>query len=101
MRGCFVSTMDFALARTIRVGGNKNVQLRVDVFNTFNNAAITNRNASAQFASPSNPTAIQNLPFDANGNVDESRSKPRGAGFGVATGYQDPRTVQLQIRFAF
>jgi len=26
---------------------------------------------------------------------------PRGAGFGVATGYQAPRTIQAQIRFAF
>ena len=30
-----------------------------------------------------------------------SRSRPRGAGFGVANNYQDPRTVQMQIRFSF
>jgi hypothetical protein len=33
--------------------------------------------------------------------VVESRSRPRGAGFGVATGYQAPRTLQMQVRFAF
>jgi len=44
---------------------------------------------------------ITNLPFDASGNVIDSRSRPRGAGFGVATGYQDPRTMQLQVRFSF
>ena len=42
-----------------------------------------------------------NLPFDANGNLIDTRSRPRGAGFGVATNYQNPRTVQAQIRFSF
>ena len=44
---------------------------------------------------------ITNLPFNADGSVIDSRSRPRGAGFGVATGYQNPRTVQVQIRFSF
>jgi len=42
-----------------------------------------------------------NLPFDTNGDLIESRSRPRGAGFGVATGYQPPRSVQIQVRFSF
>ncbi|HXG57336.1 MAG TPA: hypothetical protein VNJ03_18290 [Vicinamibacterales bacterium] len=42
-----------------------------------------------------------NLPFDANGNLIASRSLPRGAGFGVANAYQNPRTIQAQIRFSF
>ena len=50
---------------------------------------------------PSDPVTITNLPFDASGNVIDSRSRPRGAGFGVATGFQNPRTVQLQLRFSF
>jgi len=29
------------------------------------------------------------------------RQRIRGAGFGVATGYQDPRTLQIQLRFQF
>ena len=44
---------------------------------------------------------IQNLPFNADGSVIDARSRPRGAGCGVATGYQNPRTVQAQIRFSF
>ena len=51
--------------------------------------------------SPADPNTIQNLPFDANGNLIVARSLPRGAGFGVATGYQPARTVQLQVRFSF
>jgi hypothetical protein len=31
----------------------------------------------------------------------DSRSRPRGAGFGVATTYQNPRSVQMLIRFQF
>jgi hypothetical protein len=52
-------------------------------------------------ASPATPTAIQNLPFDAAGDLIDARSRPRGAGFGVATAYQDPRTLQMQLRISF
>ena len=52
-------------------------------------------------ASPTTPTTITNLPYDANGNLIPAASLPRGAGFGVATGYQTPRTVQFQVRFTF
>ncbi len=102
LRGCFVSQLDMALARNIRLGaGNSSVQLRLDVFNLFNQAAVTNRNTTMQMASPAASTAATNLPFDANGNVIDARSRPRGAGFGVATGYQLPRTVQVQLRVSF
>jgi hypothetical protein len=102
LRGCFLSQLDLALARVIRLGvGSSSVQVRLDIFNLFNQAAVTNRNTTAQFANPNAATAITNLPFDANGNVIDARSRPRGAGFGVATGYQDPRTMQLQLRVSF
>jgi hypothetical protein len=42
-----------------------------------------------------------NLPFDANGNLIDARSRPRGAGFGVVNNYQAPRTVQALVRFSF
>lgn len=102
LRGCFVSQLDMAIARTIRLGvGNSSVQLRLDVFNLFNQSAVTNRNTTVQFANPNAPTVATNLPFDASGNVIDARSRPRGAGFGVATGYQDPRSIQMQLRIAF
>ena len=101
LRGCFIGEFDLSIARTIRLGRGASVQLRADVFNLFNQAAITARNTSAQFASPSDPTTIQNLPFEASGNVLAARSRPRGAGFGVATGYQAPRSWQMQVRFSF
>ena len=102
LRGCFISQLDLALARVIRLGvANSSVQVRLDVFNLFNQAAVTNRNTTAQFASPSTPDVLTNAPFDASGAVIDARSRPRGAGVGVATGYQDPRTVQVQIRLSF
>ena len=36
----------------------------------------------------------------AGDNVIPARSLPRGAGFGVAPEYQNPRTVQVQVRFS-
>ena len=64
-------------------------------------AGITGRNTTLQLASPADPVTAQNLPFDASGNLIDARSRPRGAGFGVATGYQDPRTMQIQVRVSF
>ncbi len=54
-----------------------------------------------KLASPTDPVTITNLPYDATGNVIPARAKPSGAGFGVATVYQNPRTVQALVRFSF
>ena len=51
-------------------------------------------------ASPLDQT-VTNLPFDASGNLIPSRAQPKNAGFGVANGFQSPRSLQAQIRFAF
>jgi hypothetical protein len=101
LRACGDKTLDLAIARTIRLGGSRTLQLRLDVFNAFNAARVTGRNATMQLASPDAPATITNLPFDANGDVIPSRAVPEGAGFGVANGYQEPRSLQLQVRFAF
>src|SRR6185369_10914344 len=42
--GCFQSVLDTAIARNIRMGGSRNLQLRFDIFNVLNEARITNRN---------------------------------------------------------
>jgi len=75
--------------------------VRVDVFNAPNSAIITGRQTTMQLSSPNAPTTPTNSPFDANGELIPARSRPNGAGFGVASGYQAPRTVQLQLRFSF
>jgi len=102
LRGCFQSVLDLSLARTIRLRGGRNIQLRVDAFNAPNSSIITGRNSTATFSSPTDPNTIQNLPFDSTtGLLLASRSLPRGAGFGVANAYQAPRTIQIQVRFSY
>ena len=101
MRACFTSILDLSLSRTIRLGAARTVQLRVDVFNAPNAAAITNRNTTMNLSNPGDPVTVTNLPYNANGDLIDSRSRPRGAGFGVATDYQSARTVQVQVRFSF
>jgi hypothetical protein len=101
VRGCFLSTLDLAIARTIRLGQGRTMQLRVDMFNAPNSAIITGRNTTLNLNTPSDPVTARNLPFDADGNLIDSRSRPRGAGFGVANAYQNPRRVQFQLRFSF
>jgi hypothetical protein len=101
VEGCFISQLDLAIARNIRIGGSRTLQFRVDIFNAFNQAGVTGRNTTMQMASPATPAVIQNLPFDSAGNLIDARSRPRGAGFGVATTYQEPRTIQMQLRMSF
>jgi hypothetical protein len=101
VRGCFVQSLDMSVNKTVRLGGPRSFVFRIDVFNALNLAAITGRNTAMNMASPSTPTTITNLPYDAAGNVIDSRSRPRGAGFGVATAYQTPRAIQLTARFNF
>jgi hypothetical protein len=100
VKGCFQSAFDLSIKRTIRLGGARAIELRVDMFNAPNEARITNRNMSLTLLSPTDQTP-QNLPFDAAGNLIPARALPRGAGFGVATDYQSPRSIQGQIRFRF
>jgi hypothetical protein len=99
--GCFASSVDLTLARNIRLGGSRNLQLRLDAFNAFNESGVTGRNTTMNLTNPNDPVTITNLPYDANGNLIPSLSKPRGAGFGVATQFQTPRTLQFQVRFSF
>jgi hypothetical protein len=101
LRGCFISSTDLAIARTIKLGGSRTIQLRADVFNVFNQAGIIARQTTMNLTSPNDPATVTNLPVDASGNVIAARATPAGAGFGVATDYQPPRTIQLQARFSF
>ena len=53
------------------LGGSRSVQLRLDLFNAFNQAAITGRNTTINFVRPTYGT-IRILPFDDAGNVIDS-----------------------------
>jgi hypothetical protein len=101
LTGCFSSVLDLSIARNIRLGGGRALQLRADMFNAPNQSGITGRNASITLPSPNDPVTPQNLPFDANGNLLPNRVRPNQAGFGAVNGYQAARTVQFQARFSF
>jgi len=99
--GCPDHTVDLAIARNIRVfGGDRELQLRVDVFNVFDSVVYSARNTTLQVASPTSLVQTNNQ-YDAAGNLVATRLTPQNSGFGAATGANDLRRVQVQIRFQF
>ena len=67
LNGCWDKTTDLAIARNIRVGGSRQVQFRLDLFNAFNAIVINARNTTIQYNSPSAATTITNNQFNADG----------------------------------
>jgi hypothetical protein len=100
LRGCPDKTVDFALMREIRVGGDRRLEVRFDVFNAFNTVVINGRQTQVQYNSPTDLT-IRNSQTLADGSLDPARSTPRTAGFGAATGAQTRRNMQVQLRLRF
>jgi hypothetical protein len=100
LRGCADKRIDLSISREIRVGGNRRLEFRADIYNAFNAVVITNRNTNAQFNNPTSMTLVNNQ-FNADGTLNQNRLQPRNAGFGAATAAQDLRNIQLQVRFQF
>jgi hypothetical protein len=100
LRGCPDHTVDLSISRDIRVGGNRRLELRVDMFNAFNAVVFTNRNTTIQYDNPLSQN-ILNSQTNADGSLVSTRLTPRTAGFGAATAAQNMRSVQLQFRFSF
>jgi hypothetical protein len=100
LTGCADHTMDLAIARNVKLGGNRQAQLRFDLFNVFNTVVINNRQSQLQLTNPTDQ-AIRNAEFNTDGTVSSARVTPQTAGFGAATAAQALRTVQLQLRFMF
>ena len=98
--GCPDHTVDLAIARNIRLGGNRNLQFRLDVFNVFNVVIYNDRNNTVIYRSPTDQTVV-NSQYLPDGTLDPNRLTPRNAGFGAATNAQPLRNMQLQIRFGF
>ncbi len=100
LRGCPDKTVDLSLMREIRLGGARNLEVRLDVFNAFNTVVINGRQSTIQYNSPTDLT-IRNSETRADGSIDPARRTPRTAGFGAATGAQTMRNVQVQFRLRF
>jgi hypothetical protein len=100
MRYCPNKTVDMTLQRSIRFGGNRRLDFRVDVFNVLNTVVITGVNTSANFDTPTSMKLVNNQ-YNADGSLNTARLTPRNAGFGAANAAQAMRNIQLQIRFQF
>ena len=100
LTGCFNTTVDLAIARNIRLGGARMIQLRLEAFNVFNTVVYSGRVTQMQLTSPTNQTLTNNQ-YLPDGSLNTTRVKPNQAGFGAVTGAQAMRSVQAQIRFQF
>jgi hypothetical protein len=100
MIGCPDKTVDLSLARTIRLGGSRNLQFRLDAFNAFNVAIINARSTTITYDNPVS-RVVQNPQYLADGTLNPARLTPRNAGFGAATGAQAMRNFSAMIRFQF
>jgi hypothetical protein len=111
LRGCFIKQTDMALAKNVRLGGQRNLQFRMDVFNLFNTYNINTRSSTVTYTSPTNQTIVNNQ-YNADGSLNSARLTPRTAGFGAATAAQNlggeaglgtnyNRLMMLQVRFQF
>jgi hypothetical protein len=98
--GCFDKTLDLAIARNIRLGGARAIQLRLEAFNALNSIIYSGRVTQMQLTSPTNQTLTNNQHL-ADGSLNPARVKPNQAGFGAVTSAQAMRSVQMQIRFQF
>ena len=101
LTGCWDKTLDLSLSRNIRVGGSRNVQIRLDAFNVLNTVVFNARSSQLQYNNPADPNTLRNSQFNADGTINAARLKPTDAGAGAVTGAQALRTLQAQIRFSF
>jgi hypothetical protein len=104
LRGCMDKTLDLSIVRRIRFGKvfneTRRLEFRLDVFNALNVAVINAFSTTATFNNPTSMTLTNNQ-YNADGSLNTARLTPRNAGFGAATGAQNMRNLQLQIRFQF
>jgi hypothetical protein len=94
VHGPATNNLDLSLSKIFKVGKQVKMEVRLDAFNALNHTQSTGVNATANFASLTDPT-ITNLPYDANGNL------VRNNGFGSINGVAAPRTLQLVTRLTF
>jgi hypothetical protein len=100
LSGCPDHTLDLAIARNIRLGSVRQVQLRIDMFNALNTVIYNSVVTQLQLNSPTDQT-VRNSQYNADGTLNPARLQPRSAGFGAVNGAQAMRTIQLQLRFQF
>ena len=89
-----INNLDLSIAKNFAVVKTVRFEVRLDMFNALNHTQFTGVNATANFASLTDPT-ITNLPCDSSGAL------VRPQGFGAINGVALPRTLQLVTRVTF
>ena len=100
LTGCPSRIVDLSIARTFRLGGNRSLQFRAQVFNVFDTVVFDEVNTTLQLVSPTDQT-VRNNQFLEDGSINPDRVRTTSAGFGAVESAQPLRSVQLQVRFAF
>ena len=89
-----INNLDLSVSKSFSFGKGIRFEVRVDAFNALNHTQFTGVNATANFASLTNPT-ITNPVYDASGNF------VRNNGFGSVNGVAPPRQIQIVTRLTF
>ena len=100
LSACGDRNIDLALSRTIRLGGGRAIELQAQFFNVFNIVNYSGRSTTMQMNNPTAQT-VQNFQYNADGSINDSRTRPQNAGFGAVSSAQAMRSTQLQVRFRF
>jgi hypothetical protein len=104
LRGCRIKNLDTSIVRRIRFGKifneTRRLEFRLDIFNALNMVVINARNSTATFNNPTSMTLTNNQ-YMADGSLNPARLQPKNAGFGAASGAQNMRNLQVQLRFSF
>jgi hypothetical protein len=94
MRAPPINNLDMSISKNLALAKGTKVEIRLDMFNALNHTQFTGVNATANFASLTDPT-ITNLAYNSAGVL----VNPNG--FGTINGVAPPRTLQLMARFQF
>ena len=86
--------LDLSVARFVKMGPNRRLEVRIDAFNAFNTFTITGVNNILQVRSLTDSTPT-NLSRDASGTL------VNPTGFGAVTAVAPARQIQLMARFHF
>ena len=93
LSNCATKLVDLSLMRSIRVGGSRQLQFRLDVFNALNTVIWDRRITELQLDNPVSKNIV-NGQFNADGSLIGTKLQPRSAGFGAADRALDMRNFQ-------
>jgi hypothetical protein len=88
----WMNNWDMSVQKSFSFEKGVTLRLRADAFNVLNHTQFSGINSSLSF---NQAGQVQNLAYDANGNL------VRQNGFGTVNGARDPRILQLSVRVNF